>query len=159
MANSFGQTADPHNQLKLLEDEIESEFGKRANLVRTDGGKDPSYSEVLKKREGSQSNEGQSQTPQEPVGPFEEHTKGIGRKILESKGWEDGKGLGNGRKEGIREAIQATGQTGKSRRGIGYKEGTDGEQRPKEQRPKKVRWVKPASTCKPAKKDEEWTDA
>ena len=105
LANSFGQTADPHNQLKLLEDEIESEFGKRANLVRTDGGKDPSYSEVLKKREGSQSNEGQSQTPQEPVGPFEEHTKGIGRKILESKGWEDGKGLGNGRKEGIREAI------------------------------------------------------
>ena len=44
--------------------------------------------------------------------------QGIGRKVLEKQGWEEGKGLG-GSKTGITEALDNDGQNPRDRSGLG----------------------------------------
>lgn len=53
------------------------------------------------------------------VGPFEQHTKGIGRRLMEKQGWRDGAGLGRFQK-GISKPIESEGQKPKERKGLGY---------------------------------------
>nr|XP_022337295.1 G patch domain-containing protein 3-like [Crassostrea virginica] len=62
------------------------------------------------------------QTPQKKhrIGKFESHTKGVGRKILEKQGWQEGQGLGSTIK-GIAEALENDGQNPKDRKGFGYR--------------------------------------
>ncbi|KAK4021177.1 G patch domain-containing protein 3 [Daphnia magna] len=53
------------------------------------------------------------------VGPFEKHTKGIGRRLMEKQGWRDGLGLGV-TQEGIATPIESDGQKPRERKGLGY---------------------------------------
>lgn len=53
------------------------------------------------------------------VGPFEQHTRGIGRRLLEKHGWRDGIGLGKSQ-IGIAKPIESEGQKPKERKGLGY---------------------------------------
>lgn len=53
------------------------------------------------------------------VGPFEQHTRGIGRRLMERAGWRDGAGLGRTMK-GISKPIENDGQKPKERKGLGY---------------------------------------
>ena len=53
------------------------------------------------------------------VGPFEQHTRGIGRRLMEKHGWRDGSGLGRSQK-GIAKPIESDGQKPKERKGLGY---------------------------------------
>ncbi|XP_057370301.1 G patch domain-containing protein 3-like [Daphnia carinata] len=53
------------------------------------------------------------------VGPFEKHTKGIGRRLMEKQGWRDGLGLGVAQK-GIAQPIESDGQKPRERKGLGY---------------------------------------
>ena len=51
-------------------------------------------------------------------GGFEKHTKGIGRKLMETAGWKDGKGLGKNQ-QGRAQTVNSRGQQGRS--GLGFK--------------------------------------
>ena len=118
LADSFGQIDDPFLQLKTLEESIKEIHGKKITLVgeREKIGIESdklSYSEVVKSSAGKR---------QEYEYAFEKHNKGIGRKIMERHGWKDGKGLGNGRKEGRKEAVEAKGQVASCKHGVGYRE-------------------------------------
>lgn len=53
------------------------------------------------------------------VGPFEQYTRGIGRRLMERHGWVDGLGLGSSQK-GITKPIESDGQKPKERKGLGY---------------------------------------
>lgn len=53
------------------------------------------------------------------LGPFEKHTKGIGRRLMEKQGWRDGLGLGFSQ-EGIVKPIESEGQKPRERKGLGY---------------------------------------
>ena len=53
------------------------------------------------------------------VGPFEEHTRGIGRRLMERQGWKEGCGLGHSQK-GIVKPVESEGQKPKERKGLGY---------------------------------------
>lgn len=53
------------------------------------------------------------------VGPFELHTRGIGRRLMERTGWRDGSGLGP-KQKGIAKPIESEGQQPKERKGLGY---------------------------------------
>ncbi|KAM4702377.1 G patch domain-containing protein 3 [Discoglossus pictus] len=53
------------------------------------------------------------------LGVFEQHTKGIGRKVMERQGWKEGTGLGP-RGAGMPDALENEGQKPKCRRGFGY---------------------------------------
>ena len=55
----------------------------------------------------------------ETVGPFEQHTRGIGRRLMERDGWTDGLGLGRSQK-GIATPIESDGQNPRERKGLGY---------------------------------------
>ena len=52
------------------------------------------------------------------IGQFENHTKGIGRKVMESQGWQEGQGLGSSR-PGIKVALTGTGQRPHNKKGLG----------------------------------------
>ncbi len=52
------------------------------------------------------------------IGKFEKHTRGFGRKIMESQGWKDGQGLGPSERPGMAEALENEGQVGKA--GLGF---------------------------------------
>ena len=54
------------------------------------------------------------------IGCFEKHTKGFGRKIMESQGWTPGQGLGQ-TFTGIPEPIEDCGQSASDKRGFGYR--------------------------------------
>ncbi|XP_033628485.1 G patch domain-containing protein 3-like isoform X1 [Asterias rubens] len=54
-----------------------------------------------------------------PIGCFERHTKGIGRKLMEAQGWVEGEGLGKTMK-GMSQALDNIGQKMHDKRGIGY---------------------------------------
>ena len=110
----------------------EQATGKRANNEQRENKEDS--------REGA-SNKQQALRPmaaQERIGTFEKHTKGVGRKIMEAQGWQEGNGLGNGRNEGIKHAIKACGQLPSSKKGFGYES--------KEKREEE--WQTPSSTRK-----------
>ncbi|XP_063309526.1 G patch domain-containing protein 3 [Pelobates fuscus] len=53
------------------------------------------------------------------VGGFEQHTKGIGRRLMERHGWTEGTGLG-ARGAGMTDALENDGQNPKCKRGLGY---------------------------------------
>lgn len=53
------------------------------------------------------------------VGPFEAHTRGIGRLLMERQGWREGVGLGRSEK-GISQPIKSEGQKPRERKGLGY---------------------------------------
>ena len=53
------------------------------------------------------------------IGRFEKHTKGFGRRIMESQGWKDGQGLGDPKRDGLKDALDNDGQTDKA--GLGYR--------------------------------------
>ncbi|XP_076038915.1 G patch domain-containing protein 3-like [Oratosquilla oratoria] len=53
------------------------------------------------------------------IGQFEEHTRGIGRRIMESQGWSDGQGLGCSQK-GMPYTIENDGKHPSDKKGIGY---------------------------------------
>ncbi|XP_055979268.1 G patch domain-containing protein 3 [Sorex fumeus] len=53
------------------------------------------------------------------VGTFERHTKGIGRRVMERQGWEEGQGLGS-QCSGVPEALDSDGQHPRCKRGLGY---------------------------------------
>ncbi|XP_029601275.1 G patch domain-containing protein 3 isoform X2 [Salmo trutta] len=55
----------------------------------------------------------------QPIGNFEKFTKGVGRRVMEKQGWQEGKGLGNSQ-AGIPEALENEGQHPKCKRGFGY---------------------------------------
>ncbi len=61
---------------------------------------------------------GQPQRAGAKVGKFEDHTRGVGRRIMESQGWRDGRGLGPSSRQGMAEALENEGQVGKA--GLGY---------------------------------------
>lgn len=52
------------------------------------------------------------------VGQFEQHTKGIGRKILQKQGWKEGEGLGSS-EIGIADALEGDGQGPWNKKGFG----------------------------------------
>ena len=52
------------------------------------------------------------------IGKFEVHTKGIGRKILEKQGWQEGQGIGSS-VEGMMEALENEGQPPSVKAGLG----------------------------------------
>lgn len=54
-----------------------------------------------------------------PIGRFENHTRGIGRKVMEKQGWQDGEGLGR-RSAGISVALENDGQNPRDKKGFGY---------------------------------------
>jgi hypothetical protein len=54
------------------------------------------------------------------IGLFEKHTKGFGRKLMESHGWKSGEGLGKSI-VGIPEPIADFGQLPNDKRGFGYR--------------------------------------
>ena len=58
---------------------------------------------------------------QQPLrqGQFEKHTRGIGRRLLETSGWKDGHGLGKSG-QGRPDVVEDRGQQGRS--GLGFKE-------------------------------------
>ena len=58
---------------------------------------------------------------QQPLrqGQFEKHTRGIGRRLLETSGWKDGQGLGKSG-QGRPDVVDGRGQQG--RFGLGFKE-------------------------------------
>ena len=53
------------------------------------------------------------------IGDFERHTKGIGRKVMESLGWNETQTLGPD-KRGLMEPLEAEGQTSRDKMGLGY---------------------------------------
>ncbi|PIK50918.1 putative G patch domain-containing protein 3 [Apostichopus japonicus] len=53
------------------------------------------------------------------IGQFEDHTKGVGRQLMNQMGWRDGDGLGRS-KTGIPDALENEGQTPKDKKGFGY---------------------------------------
>ncbi|XP_030074308.1 G patch domain-containing protein 3 [Microcaecilia unicolor] len=55
----------------------------------------------------------------EPLGTFEQYTKGIGRKLMERQGWTEGLGLGS-KGSGMAEALDNEGQNPRCRHGLGY---------------------------------------
>ncbi|XP_063447973.1 G patch domain-containing protein 3-like [Mytilus trossulus] len=70
---------------------------------------------IAKKRQ----KKNESAADQAKIGKFEVHTKGIGRKILEKQGWQEGKGVGSSR-EGMAEALENEGQPASVKTGFGY---------------------------------------
>lgn len=52
------------------------------------------------------------------MGGFEQHTKGIGSKLLKKSGWMEGSGVGIS-SQGILEPLEAEGQHPHSKRGLG----------------------------------------
>ena len=63
----------------------------------------------------------QQKQKQQPLrrGQFEKHTRGIGRRLLETSGWKDGQGLGKSG-QGRPDVVEDRGQQGRS--GLGFKE-------------------------------------
>ncbi|XP_056413377.1 G patch domain-containing protein 3 [Hyla sarda] len=53
------------------------------------------------------------------LGGFEQHTKGVGRKVMEHQGWTDGEGLGSSGR-GMPEALENEGQNPRCKYGFGY---------------------------------------
>ena len=53
------------------------------------------------------------------IGKFEKHSRGIGRKVMETQGWKEGEGLGSS-VEGIADALAGDGQGPSDKRGFGY---------------------------------------
>nr|XP_033809649.1 G patch domain-containing protein 3 [Geotrypetes seraphini] len=68
-----------------------------------------------KRREGQDS----VSVLEQPVGTFEQYTKGIGRKLMERQGWTEGLGLGS-KGSGMAEALDNEGQNPRCRHGLGY---------------------------------------
>ncbi|KAK3582949.1 hypothetical protein CHS0354_019955 [Potamilus streckersoni] len=58
-------------------------------------------------------------SPSLKIGKFEQHTKGIGRKIMEKHGWTEGQGLGSS-VGGIADALENDGQHPRDKKGFGY---------------------------------------
>ncbi|PIK51678.1 putative G patch domain-containing protein 3 [Apostichopus japonicus] len=58
-------------------------------------------------------------TKKKRIGQFEDHTKGVGRQLMNQMGWKDGDGLGRS-KSGIPDALENEGQTPKDKKGFGY---------------------------------------
>ncbi|KAI8759269.1 G patch domain-containing protein 3 [Biomphalaria glabrata] len=56
---------------------------------------------------------------QQPIGVFERHTKGFGRKIMEKQGWTEGTCLGSSQ-HGLITALKGEGQSAHNKRGLGY---------------------------------------
>ena len=52
-------------------------------------------------------------------GLFEQHTRGIGRRLMERQGWKDGASLGSSQK-GIVKPVESDGQKPRERKGLGY---------------------------------------
>ena len=80
------------------------------------------YSDMVKRSMGTERGSAKEEISEPKVGTFEKYTKGVGRKIMEKQGWSEGRGLGNGRKEGRKHAIEAKGQVSSCKHGVGYKE-------------------------------------
>ncbi|XP_038057948.1 G patch domain-containing protein 3-like [Patiria miniata] len=55
-----------------------------------------------------------------PMGEFEKHSKGFGRKLMEAQGWKEGEGLGKDGNKGMESALHNEGQNSFDKRGIGY---------------------------------------
>ncbi|XP_052247176.1 G patch domain-containing protein 3-like [Dreissena polymorpha] len=70
---------------------------------------------AIKKKNKGKNTEGKPAT----IGNFEAHTKGVGRRILETQGWTDGEGLGSTIR-GRAEALDSEGQNPRDRKGLGY---------------------------------------
>ncbi|XP_041456502.1 G patch domain-containing protein 3-like [Lytechinus variegatus] len=56
---------------------------------------------------------------EKPIGQFEKHTKGIGRRVLQKQGWSEGEGLGK-TVVGMADALDNTGQHSRDKTGFGY---------------------------------------
>lgn len=54
-----------------------------------------------------------------PIGEFEAHTRGFGRRLMEAQGWQDGQGLGRDA-EGLPYALDNDGQHPYNKKGFGY---------------------------------------
>ncbi|RUS73382.1 hypothetical protein EGW08_018860, partial [Elysia chlorotica] len=82
----------------------------------------------LRKQDGKTFKEMKSQDPklsqnqqQTKIGHFEKFSKGVGRRVMERQGWQEGQGLGSSR-PGIVSALSADGQSSRNKSGLGYKE-------------------------------------
>ncbi|KAK3886460.1 hypothetical protein Pcinc_009338 [Petrolisthes cinctipes] len=53
------------------------------------------------------------------VGQFEEHTRGVGRRLMEAQGWQEGQGLGRS-SAGMPYALDNDGQHPRDKKGFGY---------------------------------------
>lgn len=53
------------------------------------------------------------------IGDFEAHTRGIGRRLLEARGWKDGQGLGQSG-QGMSLALESTWKHPSDKAGIGF---------------------------------------
>ena len=111
LKNSFDGVTDPFLQLEILEEQLQERYGKQPKIH--DQNTKMTYSEAVQ----SDTN---TDNVKPGIGDFDKHTKGIGRRIMQRHGWKEGEGLGNGRKEGIKEPIETRGQTNTCKHGIGY---------------------------------------
>ena len=59
-----------------------------------------------------------SDKQQKYIGEFEKFSKGIGRRVMECQGWQEGQGLGKSR-PGIKTALAAHGQGPRNKSGLG----------------------------------------
>ncbi|GFS16594.1 G patch domain containing 3 [Elysia marginata] len=57
---------------------------------------------------------------QTKIGDFEKFSKGVGRRVMERQGWQEGQGLGRSQ-PGIVTALTAQGQAPRNKSGVGYK--------------------------------------
>ncbi|XP_071116043.1 G patch domain-containing protein 3-like [Haliotis cracherodii] len=86
-----------------------------------DGAGDGDARDYITLRQEQRRREGLEETDRFSVGigKFEKHTKGIGRKVLERQGWQEGQGLGN-TITGISDALDNDGQHPRDKKGFGY---------------------------------------
>ena len=114
LSESFGQTNDPFLQLETLEETLVERHGKKVGLTKKNKGplskegadiNKPMYSDMVKRSMGTERGSAKEEISEPKVGTFEKYTKGVGRKIMEKQGWSEGRGLGNGRKEGQKECL------------------------------------------------------
>ncbi|CAF1324665.1 unnamed protein product [Adineta ricciae] len=94
-------------------------YEKNSGSADRDGNELQSIRREEDLREGRISNE--TNAEHKRIGVFERHTKGIGRRLLERAGWQDGEGLGSSVK-GMAEALTAEGGklSQKDKTGLGY---------------------------------------
>ncbi|XP_066946328.1 G patch domain-containing protein 3-like [Macrobrachium rosenbergii] len=109
---------DAQNSVAMLEsNELRSGALAKSAFRRPKKQLDRGHQSSKQDNEGKRKIKGPSAPPE--IGRFEAHTKGFGRRLLESQGWTDGLGLGR-KGEGLPYALDNDGQHPCDKKGFGY---------------------------------------
>ncbi|XP_068244735.1 G patch domain-containing protein 3-like [Palaemon carinicauda] len=109
---------DAKNSVAMLEsNEFRSGTLTKSAFRRPIKQLDGSHQNKKKDDEGKLKRKGPSAPPE--IGRFEAHTRGFGRRLLESQGWTDGVGLGK-KGDGLAYALDNDGQRPFDKKGFGY---------------------------------------